>query len=51
VQVCVNRGEPVVLAEPRSDFSKAIALLATQLCPPASVTTAERKRRLAFARA
>jgi pilus assembly protein CpaE len=51
VQVCVNRGEPVVLAEPRSDFSKAIASLATQLCPTVSISTGERKRRLAFARA
>jgi pilus assembly protein CpaE len=53
VQVCVNRGEPVVLAEPRSDFSKAIAELAKQLAPPVSTTTktAERRKRLSFARA
>jgi pilus assembly protein CpaE len=53
VQVCVNRGEPVVLAEPRSDFSKAIADLAKQLAPPVSTTTktAEPRKRLSFARA
>jgi pilus assembly protein CpaE len=53
VQVCVNRGEPVVLAEPRSDFSKAIADLAKRLAPPASTTTktAEPRKRLSFARA
>jgi pilus assembly protein CpaE len=51
VQVCVNRGEPIVLAEPRSDFSKAIVTLATQVGPPAAVTRAERKRLLSFARA
>jgi pilus assembly protein CpaE len=36
VQVCVNRGEPVVLAEPRADFSKSVVALAKQIAPPAS---------------
>jgi Flp pilus assembly CpaE family ATPase len=53
VQVCVNRGEPVVLAEPRSDFSKAIASLVSQVAPPvpAAKRTAHRRRRPSFARA
>jgi pilus assembly protein CpaE len=52
VQVCVNRGEPVVLAEPRSDFSKAIVGLAKQVAPPMSTPrTVDRRRRLSFARA
>ncbi len=55
VQVCVNRGEPVMLAAPRSDFSKAVASLARQVAPP-TVTApgakpGARRRRLAFARA
>jgi pilus assembly protein CpaE len=51
VQVCVNRGEPIVLAEPRNEFSKAIAALAKQVGPPVAEARTERKRRLAFARA
>ncbi|MHB8642637.1 MAG: AAA family ATPase [Gaiellaceae bacterium] len=52
VQVCVNRGEAVVLAEPRADFSKAIAALAKEIAPPvASGSKVQRKRLLSFARA
>ncbi|HKI92996.1 MAG TPA: AAA family ATPase [Gaiellaceae bacterium] len=53
VQVCVNRGEPVMLAEPRSDFSKAVASLAKQVAPPVATPkqSGDRRRRLAFAKA
>jgi Flp pilus assembly CpaE family ATPase len=54
VQLCVNRGEPVVLAEPRSDFSKALKTLAKQVAPPpppAPKRTEHRRRLLSFARA
>jgi pilus assembly protein CpaE len=51
VQVCVNRGEPIVLAERRSEFAKAICALAAQVGGPAPSKRAEHKRRLAFARA
>jgi pilus assembly protein CpaE len=33
VPVSVNRGNPVVLAEPRADFSRAIVALAKQMAP------------------
>jgi pilus assembly protein CpaE len=51
VQVCVNRGEPIVLAEPRAEFSKAIGSLAEQVAPakPEPAAKGER-RRLVFAR-
>jgi MinD-like ATPase involved in chromosome partitioning or flagellar assembly len=53
VQVCVNRGEAVVLAEPRSDFAKAIGALAKQVAPstPQPKKKVERKRMLSFAKA
>jgi MinD-like ATPase involved in chromosome partitioning or flagellar assembly len=52
VQVCVNRGEAVVLAEPRADFSKAIAALAKTLAPPLPASAkGQRKRLMSFARA
>ncbi|HET8892778.1 MAG TPA: AAA family ATPase [Gaiellaceae bacterium] len=52
VQVCVNRGEAAVLAEPRSDFSRALGALAKQVAPRAAKTKrSERKRILSFARA
>jgi pilus assembly protein CpaE len=54
VQVCVNRGEPVILAEPRCDFSKGVAQLARELAPAAPKTTTApvaRRRKLSFARA
>ncbi len=52
VQVSVNRGEAVVLSEPRSDFSKGIAAIAKQVAPAAPVVKkVERKRLLSFARA
>jgi pilus assembly protein CpaE len=44
VQLCVNRGEPVMLAEPRSDFSKAVASLAKQLTPQTSSLAKDAKR-------
>jgi pilus assembly protein CpaE len=52
VQLCVNRGEPVVLAEPRSDFSRALAGLIKHVKAPDPVATRpQRRRRLVFARA
>jgi pilus assembly protein CpaE len=52
VQVCVNRGEAAVLAEPRSDFARAIGTLAKQVAPQApKAKRTERRRRLSFARA
>jgi pilus assembly protein CpaE len=55
VQVCVNRGDAPVLAEPRSEFSRGLMALAKQVAPkPApnsSATQAKRKRSLSFAKA
>jgi pilus assembly protein CpaE len=52
VQVCVNRGEAVVLSEPRAEFSKALSALAKQLAPAAAPTPKpQQKRRLSLARA
>ena len=52
VQVCVNRGEPIVLAEPRADFAKAIASLVEMVAPVAPVPVGKHQRRhLSFARA
>jgi MinD-like ATPase involved in chromosome partitioning or flagellar assembly len=55
VQVSVNRGEPAILSEPRSDFSKALAALARDVAPAAPKTgaaaNAKRRHRLSFARA
>ena len=56
VQVCVNRGEPAILAEPRSDFSKALAALAHEMAPAApktgaTTTAAKRRSRMSFAKA
>jgi len=52
VQVCVNRGVPIVLAEPRAEFSKAIVALAALVAPaqPAEASARAERRRLAFAR-
>jgi pilus assembly protein CpaE len=46
VQVCVNRGEPVVLAEPRAEFSRELAELAKKLAPIGGSPKTERKRLL-----
>jgi pilus assembly protein CpaE len=53
VQLSVNRGEAVVLSEPRSEFSKGIAAIAKQVAPATSTAAkkVERKRLLSFARA
>jgi pilus assembly protein CpaE len=55
VQVCVNRGDAPVLAEPRCDFSRGLMALAKQIAPkpaPNSVPTqGKRKRSLSFAKA
>ena len=52
VQVCVNRGEPVVLADPRSEFARGIATLAKQVAPKATVAKQAKQRKiLSFAKA
>lgn len=52
VQVCVNRGEPIVLAEPRAEFSKSIVGLSASVAPAEPARDAKRARRvLTFARA
>ncbi|HLY95247.1 MAG TPA: AAA family ATPase [Gaiellaceae bacterium] len=52
VQICVNRGEPVVLAEPRCEFSRALAAMAKQVNPPtAARRPGSRRRMLSFAKA
>jgi len=55
VQVCVNRGDAPVLAEPRSEFSRGLIALAKQIAPkPApnsAASQAKRKRSLSFAKA
>ena len=52
VQVCVNRGEPAVLADPRSDFARGITALAKQVAPKNTATRQPKSRRmLSFARA
>jgi pilus assembly protein CpaE len=51
VPLTINRGNPAVLAEPRSDFAKAIHTLAKELAPAAAVASKrERRRGLALAR-
>jgi len=55
VQICVNRGDAPVLAEPRSEFSRGLMALAKQVAPKAAPnaapTQAKRKRSLSFAKA
>jgi pilus assembly protein CpaE len=55
VQVCVNRVDAPVLAEPRSEFSRGLIALAKQIAPkPApnsAATQGKRKRSLSFAKA
>jgi pilus assembly protein CpaE len=52
VQVCVNRGEPAVLADPRSEFARGVTALAKQVAPKTTPTRqAQRRRMLSFARA
>ncbi len=47
VPLCVNRGNPVVLAEPKSEFSKALASLAKEIAShaPSSVEKTKPSRR------
>jgi pilus assembly protein CpaE len=53
VQVSVNKGEPVALADPRADFSKALQSLVKQVAPSAPAAKASPQRRgiLSFAKA
>src|SRR3954447_15370713 len=46
VQVCVNRGEPAVLADPRSDFARGITALAKQVAPKTTSTRQAKKGRM-----
>ena len=50
VPLSINRGNPAVLAEPRSDFSKAIFSLAKELAPAAAKAAREKRRSLSLAR-
>jgi pilus assembly protein CpaE len=51
VALAVNRGNPLVLSDPKADFSKSISAMAKALLPSAAPKQpAERKRRLAFGR-
>jgi pilus assembly protein CpaE len=55
VALAVNRGNPLVLADPKTEFSRAIAAMAKTLIPSAKAGAAkpqdeQRKRRLAFGR-
>ncbi len=43
VQLCVNRGNPAVLAEPRSDFANAIGVIAKELASQVRTTVAPAK--------
>jgi pilus assembly protein CpaE len=45
VPLTVNRGTPAVLAEPRSDFSKAIFALAKQVAPQSKTAPAPKRHR------
>ena len=52
VQVCVNRGEPAVLADPRSEFARGVATLTKQIAPKtAPARQAKQRKILSFARA
>jgi pilus assembly protein CpaE len=51
VPICVNRGNPAVLAEPSSDFSKAVATLAKAVAPQAQSGSRDSKRSRSLARA
>jgi len=55
VQLCVNRGEPAALAEPRSEFSRALQALAKHVVPQAQASSSrgaeKKKRSLSFAKA
>jgi len=52
VQVCVNRGEPAVLADPRSEFARGIATLAKQIAPKSAPARQGKQRKLlSFAKA
>jgi Flp pilus assembly CpaE family ATPase len=51
VPTCVNRGTVPMLAEPRSQFSKAVSTLAKQLVPARTVKETKRKWAASLARA
>jgi pilus assembly protein CpaE len=51
VPLTVNRGNPIVLAEPRNDFSKAVRDMAKQLAAGARPKAKERRRVFALGKA
>ncbi|HSL65134.1 MAG TPA: AAA family ATPase [Gaiellaceae bacterium] len=51
VPLAVNRGNPIVLAEPRNDFSKAVRDMAKQLAAGARPRAKERRRMFALGKA
>ncbi|HSC92615.1 MAG TPA: AAA family ATPase [Gaiellaceae bacterium] len=51
VPLAVNRGNPLVLAEPRNDFSKAVREMAKQLAAGPRPRVKERRKLLAFGKA
>jgi pilus assembly protein CpaE len=50
VALAVNRGNPMVLADPKAEFSRAIASMAKSLLPSAAPKQQQRKRSFAFGR-
>jgi pilus assembly protein CpaE len=53
VALAVNRGNPLVIADPKTEFSRSVSGMAKALLPaakPAAKQGDERKRRLAFGR-
>ena len=51
VPICVNRGTVPMLAESRTEFSKAVAELAKQVAPPASAKRKRKRMVVSLARA
>jgi MinD-like ATPase involved in chromosome partitioning or flagellar assembly len=46
VQLCVNRGDPIALVEPRSEFGRSIAALAKQVAPQTPAPAPSQRRRI-----
>jgi pilus assembly protein CpaE len=50
VALAVNRGNPLVLAEPKTDFSRQVTAIAKTLFATTPKPAGDKKRRLAFGR-
>jgi pilus assembly protein CpaE len=50
VPVCVNQGNPAVLAQPGTDFSKSMTALAKTLVPVPRQTSSAKRRKLSLSR-